>query len=303
MELKNFDELLEKSGKLGKAAKGVIANSASIHVMEFLADAKKAGLPMPVLVGNKKITEDLLTNMGESPGDFTIVDSPAGEESQIAVDLVNQGKADFLMKGMMETSDFLRPIVKKENGMRTDRIMSYVALISFADYPKLLLITDGGVVTYPDYEKKKQIAQNAVGVLHALGYTKPKIAVLCCKETVDEKMPETLDGAKLRDACLAGELGECAVEGPISYDICMSPQIAATKGYKTEHSGNFDILLLPNIHACNIFVKSLVIHSKAIAAGIIAGCKVPVLAPSRGSTAEEQLLSLALATAVSGNKG
>jgi phosphate butyryltransferase len=181
--------------------------------------------------------------------------------------------------------------------------MSYVALVSFADYPKLLLCTDGGMVTYPNYEKKKQIVLNALGVLRALGYVKPKIAVLCCKETVDEKMPETLDAAKLREAYLAGELGECAVEGPISYDICMSPEIASIKGFKSEHAGNFDILLLPNIHACNIFVKSLVIHSKAKAAGIIAGCKVPVIAPSRGASAEEQLLSLALATAVSGKRG
>jgi phosphate butyryltransferase len=302
MELKNFDELIAQSGGPGKTVRGVIANSASAHVMEFLEDAKKAGLPMPLLVGDKKITGDLLEKTGEDPGEFTIVGCPAGEEAQTAVDLVNEGKADFLMKGMMETSDFLRPIVKKENGLRSGPLMSYVALASFADYPKLLLCTDGGMVTYPDYEKKKQIALNAAGVLHALGYTKPKIAVLCCKETVDEKMPETLDAARLREASLAGELGECAVEGPISYDICMSPEIAAVKGFKSEHSGNFDILLLPNIHACNIFVKSLVIHSKAKAAGIIAGCKVPVIAPSRGSTPEEQILSLALATVVSGNK-
>jgi phosphate butyryltransferase len=300
MEYRNFDEIIKGAEKLKAKALGVIANSASEHVMEFIPEAKKLGLPIPLLVGNKKITEDLLKKHGENPAAFQIIDCQAGNESQAAVDLVKEGRAVFLMKGMMETSDFLRPIVRKENGLRTERLMSYVALMSFADYPKLLLCTDGGMVTYPDYEKKKQIALNAVKVLHALGYEQPKIAVLCCKETVDEKMPETLDAEKLREACLNGELGNCAVEGPISYDICMSPAIAKIKGFKSEHAGNFDIMLLPNIHACNVYAKSLVIHAKAKAAGIIAGCKVPVISPSRGSTAEEQILSLALATLVSG---
>ncbi|KPU44893.1 phosphate acetyltransferase [Oxobacter pfennigii] len=303
MEYKDFDGIIKAAERLNQTSRVAVANAADAHVLGFLFAAKEKGITLPILVGNEKKIKNTLMDSRQNPNDYEIYDSPDGEEAQMAVDLVRDGKADFLMKGMMETSDFLRPIVKKENGLRIGRIMSYVALMSFAGYHKLIICTDGGMVTYPDYEKKKQIVINAVDVLHAIGYEKPKVAVLCCKETVDEEMPETVDAAMLKQASLAGGLGDCAVEGPLSYDICMSPEIAAIKKFKCEHSGNFDVLLFPNIHCCNIFVKSLVIHQKARAATIITGCRVPVIAPSRGSTTEEQILSLALASLAAGKGG
>lgn len=299
MEYKDFDGMLKAAAGLKQLSRVAIANAADKHVLSFLQTARKNKITSPILVGNENLIKSMLREMGENPSDYDICDSPSGEEAQAAVDLVRGGRADFLMKGMMETSDFLRPIVKKENGLRTGKTMSYVAIMSFPGYHKLLLCTDGGMVPYPDFEKKKHIAINAVNVLRAIGYEKPKVAALCCKETVDEKMPETVDAAKLKEASLSGEMGECIVEGPLSYDICMSPEIAAIKKFDCEHAGNFDILLFPDIHSCNIYVKSLVIHWKARAATIIAGCKVPVIAPSRGSTTEEKILSLALASLAS----
>jgi len=301
-EYKNLESILKDAEELRRTPRVAVANAADAYLLDFLMTVKERGIALPFLVGNGKKIESLLIESSQNPFDYDIFDSPAGEEAQKAVDLVREGKADYLMKGMMETTDFLRPIVKKENELRTDRIMSYVALLSFQDYHKVIICTDGGMVPYPDYKMKKQIAINAVSVLHAIGYEEPKVAVLCCKETVDEKMPDTVDGAMLKRDSLAGELGKCIVEGPISYDICMSPETAAIKKFECEHVGNFDVLLFPNIHCCNIFVKSLILHSKAKAATIIAGCKVPVIAPSRASSTEEKIMSLALASMVS-NKG
>ena len=295
-EFKNFEELT--GGMQKSAARGAIAGAGDKHTIDFLLYAKERNITPPILVGDKAVVEELLRQAGENPADYEVVNAQRGNEAQRAVELVKDGTADFLMKGMLETSDFLRPVVKRENGLRGDGVMSYVALMSFPAYKKLLLCTDGGMIPYPDYEAKKKILKNALEVLWAIGYERPKAAVLCCKETVDEKMPETVDAANLARAAKQGEFGECVVQGPLSYDVCMSPEIAKMKKFDCPDAGDFDILLFPNIHCGNIFVKSLIINCGAVSAGLIAGCKVPVIAPSRGSSAEEQFLSFVLANAI-----
>lgn len=303
MEFKNFDEILQAAGAYCLRNRAVIANAADPHVMAFLALAEKEGIARPVLTGNAAEIRQYLDASGLASGSYEIVDCTKEEAAQTAVSLVQMGKADFLMKGMLETSDFLHPIVKKENALRLAGVMSYQAFLSVPGYHKLLLCTDGGMVPYPDQEKKKQIMANAIETLHLLGYETPKAAVLCCKETVDPKMPETIDADALHQAAMAGAFGNAVVDGPLSYDICMSAEIAATKHFFCPHAGDYDIMLFPNIHCANILVKSLIIHSKAVSGGIIAGCKVPVVAPSRGCKPEEQLLSAALATLVAAKGG
>lgn len=297
MEFKNFDELLRAAGGRQKPSRAVIANAGDAHVMDFLRLAESKGLPRPVLVGVAADIKALLQS-NDLPGDYVIYDCCKEDAAQRAVEIVKAGEGDFLMKGMLETSDFLRPIVKRENDLRTESIMSYQAFLSLPSYHKLLLCTDGGMVAYPTLEQKKKIVSNAVRTLHCFGYDLPKAAVLCCKETVDSKMPETLDAAELHQAALNGDFGAAAVDGPLSYDICMRADIAKSKHFECEHSGNYDILVFPNIHAGNILVKSLIINGGAVSAGIIAGCKVPVVAPSRGATPEEQLLSAAVAAVI-----
>lgn len=296
MEIKNFQELLKIAGGDDQERRAVIANAGDAHVMRFLALAEKARLCRPVLTGVKADIVRLLDASEMDSEGYTIVDCPREASAQTAVDLVRGGEGDFLMKGMLETSDFLRPIVKRENGLRTGGIMCYQAFLSVPDYPKLLLCTDGGMLPYPDLEQKKMIAANAIHTFRLLGYGQPKVAVLCCKETVDPKMPETLDAAALHRAAEAGEFGPAVVDGPLSYDICMSPDAASEKHFDCPYAGDYDVLLFPNIHCANILVKSLIIHAKAVSAGVIAGCRVPVVAPSRGARPEEQLLSVALAT-------
>ena len=300
MEMKNFDQVISTVKGMTAQRVVAVAAAADAHVIESVLDAKNEGIAHPILVGDAAEIKKVLDGMGMNPSDFDIVDAPGtpGDAAAKAVEVIKSGDANFLMKGMVETTDLLRPVVKKENNLRTGRTMSHLSFNKFDAYHKVICNTDGGMCTYPDLQKKKEIIMNAVETYHALGYELPKIACLACKESVDEKMIETTDARALREACEAGEFGKCFVEGPVSYDIAMSKEIAATKKFDCPHVGDFDILLQPNIHAANIMGKSWLVSCNAKMAGLVVGAKVPIVLSSRGASAEEKTLSIALAAMV-----
>lgn len=297
MELSGYEPLVDLARNLPERGVVAVAGAADSHVVEAALQAKDSGVAEPYLVGEPNIIREILRRFDRKPTDFLITGTvPGMNEAETAVALVKAGEASFLMKGMMETSDVLRSVVKKENGLRTGRGMSHLSFNSFSDYPKLLCCTDGGMVPHPDLQQKKAILQNAVDAFRKLGYESPKVACVCCKETLDPKIPETSEARELRDAAERGEFGPCFVEGPISYDIAMSAEIAKIKRFDCEHCGNFDIILVPDIHSGNILGKSWILHCGATMAGIVAGARIPIVITSRGSTSEEKFLSLALAS-------
>jgi len=219
------------------------------------------------------------------------------------VEIIKEGNANFLMKGTVETSELLRPVVKKENGLRTGRTISHVAMYQLPFYPKLLITSDGGICAYPDLAKKKDIVINAVSALTILGYENPKVAVLCCKETVDQNMPETLDAQALQEMGSKGELGNCTVVGPISYDLAISKERAALKKYDCPYSGDFDILISPNIHAGNILGKCLETMPGVEMASYVSGARIPIVLTSRAAPKRERIMCIALAGIVAANQG
>jgi len=299
MELYSYDTVVERAKNLKKKAVVAVAAAADKHVIEATLEAKNEGVAEPILVGDDAKIRDILREMGLNPSDFNIVVPAKGlDEAEMAVELIKDGSASFLMKGMIETTDLLRPVVKKENNLRTGRVMSHLSFNKFDAYHKIICNTDGGMTPYPDLQKKKEIVINAVETFHKLGYELPKVACLACKETVDPKMPETTDARALQEMCERGELGRCAVIGPISYDIAMSKEIAAIKKFNCEYCQDFDILLQPNIHAGNIMGKCWTVSCGAVMAGIVVGARVPIVLSSRGSSASEKFLSLAMAAVV-----
>ncbi|MBP2651655.1 MAG: phosphate butyryltransferase [Firmicutes bacterium] len=201
------------------------------------------------------------------------------------------------MKGKIQTADLLKAVVNKEKGLRTGSVMSHVVLHEIPTYHKLLVITDGGMMMYPNLAEKKQIIENAVNSLLSLGYDKPKVAVLAAVENVNPKMPEAVDAGLLKEMNQKGEIKNCIVEGPISYDLAMSKDAAKIKGYESPVTEDADILMVPNITVGNIMGKALVYSAGAKIAGFIVGAKVPIVLTSRGSSAEEKYLSLVLSAA------
>ena len=276
-----------------------VAGASDLHVLEAVAHAKEQGLVNPILVGDRLRITHLLHELELREEDFQICHCREPEEAgAAAVRLVKEGHADFLMKGMIETKDLLKEIVKKENQLHTGRTMSHFALNEIPGYPKLIVNTDGGMLVYPNLEQKKEIIINTVKTLHALGISSPKIAVLAGIEKVNPKMQETIDAAELKAMNLRGEISECMVEGPISYDLAMCSDIAEIKHYNSPYCGDFDALIVPNLATGNILGKSWSVTAKGKMAGIIVGAKVPIVLTSRGSSAEEKFLSIALASLV-----
>lgn len=295
MELKNFEELIERIQNRNSLARVAVAAAHDEHTLEAVFKASKDKIVIPVLVGDKdkikNILDELKIQFDENNIIHTESDTEAAEKS---VELINEGKADFIMKGKLQTADLLKAVVNKEKGLRTGRVMSHVAILQVPSYHKLIAVTDGGMMMYPNAEEKMQIIENAVGVFLAMGYEKPKVAVLASVEMVNPKMPETVDADLLKKMNLSGEIKDCIVEGPISYDLTMNKESAEIKGFKSEVTGEADILIAPNITTGNILSKALIESAGGKMAGMIVGAKVPIVLTSRGATSEEKYLSLVL---------
>ena len=266
--------------------------------MEAVFKAKEDNILDPILIGNKDRIKKILDTKNYSLEDESIIDV----EDEVAaaykgVELVKMNRADFIMKGKIQTADLLKAVVHKEKGIRTGNLMSHFAILEVPTYHKLLVITDGGMVMYPDKEEKKQIIENAVGILTALGYEKPKVGILSAVEKVNPKMQETVDADELKQMNEKGQIKDCVIEGPISYDLAMNRQSAEIKGFNSPVAGDVDILITPNMTSGNVLAKSLIYSGNSKMAGLIVGAQVPIVLTSRGASTEEKYLSLVLSAA------
>ena len=253
------------------------------------------------MVGNREAIKKTAEKIGFSVTDDQIVDAEDPESAAAeGVKLIREGRADFLMKGKLETSQMLRPVVNKQTGLNKGGVMSHVSLTEVPAYHKMVLTTDGGMLPYPTLEQKKHIIENAVYVMNRLGYEEPKVCVLAASETPNPKMPESMEAAALKEMNQKGEIENCIVEGPISFDLAMVKEKAEIKGYESPCAGDADILIVPNIHAGNILGKCLIEMANSKMAGLIVGAQCPIVLTSRGASSEEKFNSLMLACIVSG---
>lgn len=294
----SFDQLVERVKGFEKAKRLAVAAAQDEHALEAVVKAAKEGVIEPVLVGDVAKIKEILTKLNFSVPEENLYEAAElTDAAALAVKLVKDGKADFLMKGKCDTSILLKAVVNKENGLGTGKIMTHFAIIDLPTYHKLLVITDTGMVMYPTLEQKKEIIENAVTVMKNMGYEKPKVAVLAAVEKVNPKMPETVEAAALKEMNEKGEITDCIVDGPLSYDVAISKESGEIKGYFSEVAGDPDILLLPNITAGNILGKCYIFSSNALMVGLIVGAKVPIVLTSRGSSSEEKYLSIVMAAA------
>lgn len=301
MYLKSFEEIVKRV--IENPVKRIVAVvcAEDLETIEATLKVCNDGILEPIFIGNQNKIEELLDKLNEKADSYDIYNTETAEEAaRLGVSLINGGKADFLMKGKLETGQLLKEVVNKETGLGLGGIMSHMAIQTVPRYHKMLVTTDGGMNIYPTLEHKKAILENAVNFLLKLGYERPKVGVLAAFERVNPKMLETLDAAELKEMNQRGEIKNCIVEGPISFDLAICKDRSLSKGYVSEVAGDADILIVPNIAAGNILGKSLVEMAGAKMAGLILGANVPIVVASRGSSMEEKYNSLALATAVSG---
>ncbi len=296
--IKSFKELENQELKGKRVA--LVWPSDTNTIRAALKARDEVGIT-PIFIGEAQTISDEIEKQGALPSDFVIesVESPQAAAVQ-AVKRVRNEKSDAIMKGKVDTAVLLKAVVNKETGIRTGSVMSHFVVHELEGYPKLLAMSDGGMNLYPDLNTKKEILLNAVKALHGLGVEEPKVAVLAAVEKVNPKMPETVDAQALKEMNQKGEIKDCYVEGPISYDLTMSKKSAEIKGYESPVTENTDLLLVPNITVGNILGKALVYTAGAKMAGVVVGAKAPIILTSRGSSFEEKYYSILLAGAISG---
>ncbi len=292
--IKSFSDLMAEAKAKGPKRVAVAVAQDEV-VLEALAIARQEKIATPVLFGDKKAIEEAAVKAKVDLGGWEVTDiADMAEASKAAVRAVSRGKADFLMKGLVATSTFLKAVLDKEVGLRTGRLLSHVAVMEVSGYHKIFLATDGGMCVKPDLAAKADIINNAVELAHKLGMEKPKVAVLAAVEVVNPEMPETMDAAELSKMAERGQIKGCLVDGPLALDLAVSKEAAEHKKVKSPVAGDADIFVLPEIAAGNIFAKALIYMSGARAAGLIAGAAKPVVMLSRSDTKEQKLNSIAL---------
>lgn len=298
MTYKNYQQMINQIQNKDQVSRAALVAAEDEHSLEAVFLAHKERIVEPILIGNEQKILKLISNMGITSNNCKIVDvGPDGNPAKKAVELAHEGQADFLMKGKIETATLLKAVVDKKNGLQTGQLMSHLAIFELPSYHKLLVISDGGMIPYPNLAQKKQIIENVVTTLGKMGYKAPKIAVLAGVEKVNPKMQETADAEELKKMNESGEISDCFVVGPISYDLAMSKEAARIKGYTCSFCGDFDVLIVPNLAAGNILSKALILNGEAKMAGMVLGAKVPIVLSSRGASTEEKYLSLVLSAA------
>lgn len=294
--LKNFDEVLEKVRSIEPFTVSVAA-AADKELLQAVKTASDLGFVRPVLVGDHRAVGSICEEIGLKPLDILAAD---GEEAAVAtaVKAVREGGAQVLMKGLVNTSIYMRGILNKEHGLRTGRLLSMMAVYEAPGYHKLVYCSDSGINVAPNLEQKKDILKNILLATKSIGLETPKVAALTANEMVDPKIQSTVDAAGLVEYVASGALGPdlpCIIEGPIAFDVAFDPHAAAHKKIDSKITGETDIVIFPNMEAGNIMGKSWIHLCKCRWAGIVLGATHPVILGSRADTPEIKLNSIALA--------
>ncbi|MEO0091522.1 MAG: phosphate acyltransferase [candidate division WOR-3 bacterium] len=291
--IKNFSEMIELARKRG-IKRCVVACAEDPPSIEALYEGKKEGIATGVLFGNKNNILKILNELNIPENEFEIYDC-ANEKEAIAqaVKEVAQ-KGDFLMKGQVTTSNFLKGVLDEKLGLRGERLLSHIALLELPNYHKILFISDGGINVELDLKRKIDIVRNSIYLAKFLGVSKPKVALLSAIERINLNLQETLDWAVITRMGEQGEFGDALIEGPLALDVAFSPYAAKVKKVNTKISGDVDIIIVPSIATGNILGKGLQYLGNAKICGIIIGAKRPVVMLSRADTKETKMYSLAL---------
>jgi phosphate butyryltransferase len=277
-----------------------VAAAQSATVLEAVRDAQAADIASPLLVGDEAAIRRIADETAFDLTDVPIIHEPdeAVAAKRAALE-VREGRADVLMKGHVHTDDFLRGLLDRETGLRTDVLMSHVFILdAVGQIGRLLFVTDAAMNIAPDLVAKAQIVLNAVYLARLFGNERPRVCVLAAVELVNPNMPATLDAAALATMNRRGQFPTCAVDGPFGLDNAVSTLAAEIKGIEGPCAGLGDILLVPDIEAGNIMVKTFSFLAGGRVAGVLIGAAAPVVLTSRADTAESKLLSIATAVFV-----
>jgi phosphate acetyltransferase/phosphate butyryltransferase len=274
--------------------------TAVVHPVDALSllaaiEAAKAGLITPVLIGPESKIRAAAQQAGLDLSPYEMVNTEHSHAAaQLAVAMAREFKVSALIKGSLH-ADELMHFIDAEHGLRTERRISHVFAVDVPSFPRPLFITDAAVNIYPSLEEKRDIVQNAIDLAHALGLVSPKVAILSAQERVSAKLTSTLDAAVLCKMAERGQITGGVLDGPLGFDVAVSPEAAKTKGIVSPVAGLADIFVVPDLEAGNILTEQLEHLADAQVAGVVLGARVPVIVTSRSENMLARLGSCALA--------
>lgn len=260
-------------------------------------EAAEAGLIIPTLIGPKDKIAAVAKAHDLDIAAFELIDVPHSQAAaEKAVEIVRAGRAELLMKGSLHSDELLGAVTKRDTGLRTGRRISHVFVMDVPTHHQTLFITDAAVNIAPDLMAKRDIIQNAIDLFVGLGLGKPKVAILSAVETVTPAIPSTIEAAALCKMADRGQITGGDLDGPLAFDNAISPAAARIKGIKSPVAGQAQILVVPDLEAGNMLAKNLTFISKADAAGIVLGARVPIILTSRADNVRTRMASCAVAT-------
>jgi phosphotransacetylase len=290
-----YEQLIARCKSLAPVPTAVV-HPCEQSALAGAAEAAAEGLIKPIYVGPKARISEIASKSDIALGSAEIIDAPHSHAAAAqGVALVREGKAELLMKGSLHTDELLGAVVARDSGLRTGRRISHVFIMDVPTYHKVLIVTDAAINIAPTLEDKVDICQNAIDLARSLGLAQPKVAILAAVETVNSKMPATLDAAALCKMAERGQIKGAILDGPLAFDNAISSGAARTKGIQSEVAGDPDILLAPDLEAGNILAKLLSFLARADSAGLVVGARVPIILTSRADSVRARIASCAVA--------
>lgn len=292
--------MLKSVADLAKLAKKVNRKKMAVvfahddHVIEAVQGAANQGFVEPILIGNEESIKTLIKEHKLEKPYQIINELDPSKASLIAMNLVNEGKADIVMKGLIDTKLILKEVVNSETGIKKSHLLSHVGVVSLPTYPKVIFATDGAMNISPTPEQKVEIIEAAVSLAHSLGYEQPKVGLVSAVEKVNPKIQSTLDAKAVVEHYQDKDIN-FLIDGPFAVDNLVSFESVKQKGIESPVAGDCDILVFPNLDGGNIFYKTCMFLANGKSAGLILGAKVPIVLTSRADTAEAKLNSIILA--------
>ena len=292
-----FDYMLKKVIELGKMKKVAVAGGDNLTMLEACRKGKDLKIIDCILVGEPSKIKEEAQKGNIDISDFEIVEKKL--ESQIALEsarLVRSGEADIYAKGSLETKYTLKAILDNKRGLRKSRIVTGITILEAKKYNKLLIFTDAHVRPYPTLIEKISLINNAVEFAQSIGIETPKVAAVCALEKINPKMRETEEAAKLAKMNDIGQIRNCIVDGPLSFDLAINPKVPKYKGMeKRKIKGDADIILFPDIHAANLAYNIMIHIIKAKSATLLSGTTHPCVFTSRSGDLDSKFNSFILA--------
>ncbi|WP_287747844.1 phosphate acetyltransferase [Methylobacterium sp.] len=260
-------------------------------------EAADLGLIAPILVGPRGKILAAASALKADLADLTLVEADHSHDSAAkAVALVQAGEAEALMKGSLHTDELMGAVVRREGGLRTARRLSHCFVMDVPSHDRPLIVTDAAINIAPTLEEKRDIVQNAIDLAHALGVETVRVAIVSAMETVNPKVPSTLDAAALCKMADRGQITGAVLDGPLALDNAIDLGAAAIKRIRSPVAGRANVLVVPNLEAGNMLAKSLTFLAGADAAGIVLGARVPIILTSRADSRLTRLASCAVAS-------